>query len=228
MRDLPAERAALAKAGIFTELQNGFAGPAAIGHLGVPMNLRTVVLAVVAVLFLIAPRSLHADTIYSYTSPAYDECTGTYCSGGPYALSFTFDVASGTPLDNLTLFGAGSNVTADVSSFSFTDGSGLEIGGANATAYSFQIGTDSAGDMTAWSVWADAGGSTQPVFEAVGSNSYTTATYVDYSMVGTEANPAENLGNWAPVPEPSSLLLLCVGLAGLAMMALRKDTLCKG
>lgn len=215
--------------GIFSQLQNALCASAAIGHLGVPMTFRTVTLVAVAVLFLLAPRSLRADTIYSFTSPAYDECTGTYCSGGPYALSFTFDVASVTPLDNLTLFGSGSDVTADVSSFQFTDGSGLEIGENNATAYSFQIATNSSGEMTAWSVWADTEmpGSTQPVFEAVGSNSYTTATYVDYSMVGTEANPAENLGNWTPMPEPSSLLLLSVGLAGILMMALRKEALCK-
>ncbi|HEV2500909.1 MAG TPA: hypothetical protein VGY31_15160 [Terriglobia bacterium] len=177
----------------------------------------------IATSFLILPGFLQADTIYSYTSPAYDECRGTYCSGGPYALSFTFDVAAGTPLDNLTLSGAGSDVTTDVSWFTFTDGSGLKIDQANAASYSFQIGTDTSGVMTAWSVWADAviPGSPVPTLEDVGSNSYTTATYVDYSMVGPGPDDAsQNLGYWVPMPESGILLDLSVELLGLVTAAL--------
>ena len=61
-----------------------------------------------------------------------DNCLGTYCTGGPFALSVTFDVMAGTPLDSLTLGGTGSNITADISMFSFTDGSGLNINQSNA------------------------------------------------------------------------------------------------
>lgn len=177
----------------------------------------------IATSFLIRPSFLQADTIYSYTSPAYDQCRGTYCLGGPYALSFTFDVAAGTPLDNLTLFGAGSDVSVDVPSFTFTDGSGLKIDKTNATSYSFQIETDASGAMTAWSVWADTviPGSPEPTLEDVGSNSYTTATYVDYSMMGPGPDDAsQNLGAWAPVPESSTLVDLSVELLGLATAAL--------
>lgn len=193
------------------------------------MSPRKVILVVsITTAFLICPRFLQADTIYSYTSPAYDQCRGTYCSGGPYALSFTFDVAvAGTSLDNLTLFGTGSNVTASVSWFTFTDGSGLKINQANATSYSFQIGTDSSGMMTAWSVWATATlmpGSPKPTLEDVGSNSYTTATYVDYSMVGPGPdNASQNRGDWVPVPESSTLLDLSVELPAVLVMALALD-----
>jgi hypothetical protein len=191
--------------------------------------LKAILILSVAISFLVCPRFLQADTIYSYTSPAYNGCRGTYCSGGPYALSFTFDVASGTPLDNLTLFGAGSDVTADVSGFTFTDGSGLQIDQANATSYSFQIGTNASGAMTAWSVWANTviPGSPEPTLEDVGSNSYTTATYVDYSMVGPGPDDAsQNLGYWAPtaMPEPGTLLDLSIELLGLGtgMLALER------
>lgn len=188
--------------------------------------LKVIFVLSIATSFLIRPCFLQADTIYSYTSPAYDECRGTYCSGGPYALSFTFDVAAGTSLDNLTLFGAGSDVTTDISWFTFTDGSGLKIDQTNAASYSIQIGTDASGVMTAWSVWADAviPGSPEPTLEDVGSNSYTTATYVDYSMVGPGPDDAsQNLGYWVPMPESSTLLDLSVELLGLVTAVLTLD-----
>lgn len=48
-------------------------------------------------LCLMLSGSLRADTVYTYTSPAYDVCYGTYASTGTmcaarYALSFTVDV----------------------------------------------------------------------------------------------------------------------------------------
>lgn len=185
--------------------------------------LKVIFVLSIATSFLIRPCFLQADTIYSYTSPAYDECRGTYCSGGLYALSFSFDIAAGTPLDNLTLFGTGSDVTADISWFTFTDGSGLKIDQTNAASYSLQIGTDASGVMTAWSVWADAviPGSPEPTLEDVGSNSYTTATYVDYSMVGPAPDDAsQNLGYWVSMPESSTLLDLSVELVCLVTAAL--------
>ncbi|MDE3180920.1 MAG: hypothetical protein KGM47_14840 [Acidobacteriota bacterium] len=185
--------------------------------------LKVIFVLSIAASFLIRPNLLQADTIYSYKSPAYDQCRGTYCSGGPYALSFTFDVAPGAPLENLTLFDAGSDVTADVSWFTFTDGSGLKIDQTNAASYGFQIGTDASGTMTTWSVWAEAmiPGSPEPTLEDVGSNSYTTATYVDYSMVGPGPDDAsQNLGYWAPMPESSTLRDLSVDLLGLVTAAL--------
>jgi hypothetical protein len=185
------------------------------------MKLRRLV-PLLAFFWLMLPGSLRADTVYSYTSPTYNNCTGTYCTGGPYALSFTFDVTAGTPLDNLSLFGSGSDITADVSSFTFTDGSGLEITQANATAYSFQIATDASGNLTSWAVWADADPTSPiPLLEDVGSNNFGTDSY-DYSMVGPPPDDAvQNKGYYQPVPEPSCSLLLGAGLLSILALAAR-------
>jgi hypothetical protein len=51
-------------------------------------------------LCLVGPCAARADTIYTYTGNPYTSVGGTYATQSPF-LSITFDVASGTPLDNL-------------------------------------------------------------------------------------------------------------------------------
>lgn len=188
------------------------------------MNYEKSILLAITVAFLILPGPLHADIVYTHTSPTYNQCSGTYCTGGPYALSFAFVMAPGTPLDNLTLFGSGSDITANISSFTLTDGSGLIINQKNATAYAFNIGTDAADNMTSWSVWAvsTVPGSPEPTLEAMGSNSFTTGTYVDYSMFGPGPDDAsKNRGYWVPVPETNCLVLLGVDLLAAISITVR-------
>jgi hypothetical protein len=60
-------------------------------------------IALLSLLALTLPGALRADTIYNYTGAQYtaSDCVGTYCSGGPYALTITFDVVAGTQLNSL-------------------------------------------------------------------------------------------------------------------------------
>jgi len=118
-----------------------------------------IILAVLSV--AIGAPTAHADTVYTYTGNAYNpaDCLGVYCSGGPYAMSITFDTTlTGSALDNLTIDTvAGGDLTADVSSFSFADGI-LTINQGNAILNpeftSFDVSTDDNGNITAWSLSA--------------------------------------------------------------------------
>jgi hypothetical protein len=107
-----------------------------------------------SLLSLMLPRSLCADTIYTYTGNPYTLCDGLYyCSGTSPALSITFDVPlAGDQLDKLP-YGP-----APFSSFSITDGTGLYITQANAVEpgiippMDFEIATDPTGAITDWSI----------------------------------------------------------------------------
>jgi hypothetical protein len=200
------------------------------------MNLRAKFvgsMGLLGLLCLMLPSLLRADTVYAYIGNPYTACFGVYCSGGPYALSTTFDVKSGTRLDNLTLYGPGSNITADVTTFSFTDGTGLILNQPNAAYVSFLVGTDVLGDITAWDIEVDS-------YDAFGSPYYqansfllpngyafdSTLWYYDfpYGFSGFGQN-FSNPGHWSstvtPTPEPTSHLLVGTGLLGLLALAAR-------
>jgi MYXO-CTERM domain-containing protein len=109
---------------------------------------------------LMLPGSLRADSTYTYSGQNYNYCEG--CSGGPYALTITFNVVAGTQLDNLVAGTVvGGDLTADVSTFSFTDGAGLSITQANdAGGFGIDVSTDGAGNITEWDVYAQGFAST--------------------------------------------------------------------
>ena len=77
-------------------------------------------------MFALAAQTVKAGTItYNYTGNDYTTCAGTYCTGGPYALSVAFTTTlTGSALANLPF----TNITSTVTSFAFTDGSGLTFG----------------------------------------------------------------------------------------------------
>lgn len=206
------------------------------------MNSRTkfVSIGLLGLLCLIQPGSLRADTVYTYKGNAYTSCTGITpatvgadCSGGPFALSITLDVVAGTPLDNLTLFGTGSDITSDVSKYSFTDGTGLNITQADGSLPFFDIGTDAYGNITSWEMGAD-----YPAGPCVFCTQYTVLSLrssvadVDKSvnlpypyLVGlTTTWTSFTPGTWSPVvtAEPSTYLLLGTGLLGLLALAGRR------
>ncbi|MGA9568799.1 MAG: PEP-CTERM sorting domain-containing protein [Candidatus Acidiferrales bacterium] len=207
------------------------------------MNLKAkfvISIALLSSLSLVLPGSLRAGTIYAYTGNTYTTCIGTYASSGTtcagsYALSLTFDVMAGTSLANLA---PGTDITSDVSSFSFTDGAALSLTpltNANATGFDFQIGTNASGEITSWLINADfipfLNGTELSAETLSDAPVLVDQTFVeqleDGAAVSEGVGSSYTLGNWTmtvtptPMPEPSSLLLVGFGLLGLLALAAR-------
>ncbi|MGB6430588.1 MAG: hypothetical protein WBF06_08375 [Candidatus Acidiferrales bacterium] len=209
------------------------------------MKLRAKLIFSVGLLGLLCvmlPGSLRADTTYTYTGQDYNTCGGTYCSGGPYALSITFDTTlTVAQLESQT----GDDITADISSFSFTDGSANDIIlPGNETSYDFDITTNSSGDIEAYSIVGliTPLGETGQFYEDFAS--FSTATgQEDFSQNYAEISDVEQgitnyglnesytasgyatLGSWsapATTGEPSMPLLLGIGLMSLVALAARR------
>jgi hypothetical protein len=203
-------------------------------------------------LCLMLSDSLRAGTEYTYTGNAYNFCVGTYAPSGinnvcpnPYALSLTFDTSlKGHELNNLIL-GSTGDITADVTSFSFTDGSGFSVTQADATSYGFDVTTNRHGDILSWVIYAQdyPPSGTGPFSQALTESGIGLGAIADDTLLesydgvsyGTESNgnyyevggafddstqpPYEisDAKNWKvkKVPEPCSLLLIGTGLLGL-------------
>ena len=158
---------------------------------------------------LIFADSACADTVYTYTGNAYTSCVGTYAPSGvnnvcpqPYAFSLTFDTTlSGKKLDNLLLTSSvctsgacvgtpllnptGGNLTPFISSFSFTDGTGFSITKANATGFSFDVTTDSKGNIQSWAIYAVVSppGGTGLYYQAVTESGYGLGPVIDNQLL---------------------------------------------
>jgi hypothetical protein len=164
--------------------------------------------------------SANAGTIYTYTGPDYTVCGGTYCIGGPYALSVKFETAlTGNALDNMSF----TNITSTITSYEFTDNSGLVLNNFNNASgqLDIEMSTNGSGNIEAWFAGAyTLGANTQmqtnwnsPRGLIPGADFSETAPNFagDFGWV-RRTEP----GTWgvaaSTIPEPSTFVLLGAGL----------------
>ncbi len=169
----------------------------------------------------LAPSAI-AGTIYTYTGNDYNDCGGIYCTGGPYALAVVFETTlAGNALVNLPF----TDITGTITSYDFTDGTGLTFNNINNTAAQLDIemATDGSGNIVAWFVGAYSFPAeiqmqtnwNSPVGFIPGADfSETTSGFAgDFGFLYNDP------GIWSMqasvVPEPSAFALLGTGMVAL-------------
>jgi hypothetical protein len=191
----------------------------------------------VSCVFFASPS--HADSTYTYSGlgPFSSFCNGTYgttpsCTGGltgslvlSNALGDSFD-GSVTPL-----------------SFSFTDGKNVKFTSSSSLGLVFfHFTTNSSGDIIAWGIILDQDNTVNHTCSDTASadsvlladGSIFNGQYGDascYNIPGVSfgagsinlSNPAPTPMSWSvTTPEPSSFLLVCLGLLGVVGLQLKK------
>jgi hypothetical protein len=173
-----------------------------------------------------AAASSEAATTYFYVGNDYSSstCGGSYCTGGPYSLDFTFTTTlTGSALDNLSF----QDISGTITAFKASDGSGLVVDQSTPGASEeIEITTNAIGQITAWFVGAYANSSNTQLqtnwnspfgFQPGADFSETTADFAgDYGMVS--GNP----GAWT-VPEPSTWAMMIIGFAGLGFVGYQRQ-----
>jgi len=183
-------------------------------------------------LALITTALARASSIqYTISNDIYNMCSGLYCTGGPYSLAVTFDVPSGTDVDNLTFdqgpldTGKGGNIEPYITSFILSDGSGLQITNSNVTGNDwFNIATDGSGNITAWYINTSSANGyagtywfpTYPQVYYTSGNSSASGNCFQYGQSTLSATSCLGSVSMQPVggsstPEPSTWALLGLG-----------------
>jgi hypothetical protein len=190
-----------------------------------PATFRCCARSFVLLSFVLGTASLcSAGTVtYNYTGNDYTTCAGTYCTGGPYALSVSFTTTlTGSALDNLPF----TDIASTITSFTFTDGSGLTINNSNGYFSDFYISTNASGNFVGWLIGGcpslPTGCNTEmqtnwdsPFGFIPGADfSETTSSFAgSYGFIGSDP------GTWtSTTPEPETWLLIGAGLGAVALV----------
>ncbi len=166
----------------------------------------------VTVLFCLASTG-RATTIYSYSGNTFTSVSGPYTTS--MSLSGTITLAI-TLAPNVTSFDASSAISA----YSFNDGVQTITDAAPPSLIELKVSTDGAGNIIDWA-WqvglpsSSAIGTCGPsgAGAALNCSVIPGGDFASADLAGSAQNFA--IGSWSLVPEPSTALLVALGLAGL-------------
>jgi hypothetical protein len=171
-----------------------------------------------------------ADTIYTYTGPAYSFCSGAY--GGPscdtHNLTVTFDLttALGDGLLEATTGDISSNDPSEIKSWSFTDNTATVNAGnlLSPAAFELDFSTNGSGVITNWVLQASSASAALESFGSLAAQSdYTYAVVGGFgqvpqigSCVGCTGGSWNVQTSTPGVPEPKNVILIALGLIAMA------------
>ncbi len=160
--------------------------------------------------------------IYTYTGNDFTSATSPYTTSDSITGELTLSSALAGGLTN-------EDVTADVTSFDFFDGVNPYDSADGAGLVTFQVSTDSQGDITDWIVFAISQYGEMRTCDG-GTGIFGCGSAIDISYDGASGSTPSNQsdqGTWlatavSDAPEPSSFGLLALGILPLIARHIRR------